>query len=63
MIRGKVLVSVGLCDAVCPPSSIFAAYNHMECDKHVFVFPYMGHSGHNKFYEAALGEMAKVFGL
>jgi cephalosporin-C deacetylase len=38
-----VLVSVGLWDLICPPSTVFAAYNHMKCEKEMAVYPYNGH--------------------
>ncbi|HEX2515891.1 MAG TPA: alpha/beta fold hydrolase [Chloroflexota bacterium] len=43
-----VLISVGLQDVCCPPSTIFAAYNHLgsaEQEKEIKVFPYNGHEG------------------
>lgn len=39
------LFSVGLCDAVCPPSTVYAAYNHYAGDKRIRVYPYNGHEG------------------
>jgi cephalosporin-C deacetylase len=40
------LVSVGLQDLICPPTTIFAAYNYMgSADKSISVFPYNGHEG------------------
>ena len=37
------LMSVGLMDAVCPPSTVFAAYNHYAGPKEIRVYPYNGH--------------------
>ncbi|ROT26328.1 acetylxylan esterase [Micromonospora sp. HM5-17] len=40
------LFSVALMDAVCPPSTVFAAYNHYAgADKDIVVWPYNGHEG------------------
>jgi cephalosporin-C deacetylase len=39
------MFSVGLCDSVCPPSTIFAAYNHYRGTKEIRVYPYNGHEG------------------
>jgi len=39
------LFSVGLCDAVCPPSTVYAAYNHYAGPKRIGVYPYNGHEG------------------
>lgn len=35
--------SVGLMDAVCPPSTIYAAYNHYTADKEMTVYEFNGH--------------------
>jgi cephalosporin-C deacetylase len=35
--------SVGLMDDICPPSTVFAAYNEITADKEIAVFPYSGH--------------------
>jgi cephalosporin-C deacetylase len=37
------LVSVGLMDGVCPPSTVFAAFNHYAGPKELRVWPYNGH--------------------
>jgi cephalosporin-C deacetylase len=43
-ITAPTLVSVGLMDEVCPPSTVFAAYNEINADKDIIVYPYSGHS-------------------
>ncbi len=42
-IRGEVLMSVGLMDTVCPPSTQFAAYNKITAPKSVDLYPDFGH--------------------
>ncbi len=43
-IHCPVEVAVGLVDTITPPSTIFAAYNHIpEGDKAIFVYRYFGH--------------------
>lgn len=37
------LLSVGLVDDITPPSTIFAAYNHLQCAKDMKVYRYFGH--------------------
>ena len=37
------LFSVGLMDTICPPSTVFAAYNHYGGPKEITVWPYNGH--------------------
>jgi cephalosporin-C deacetylase len=43
-ITAPTLFSVGLMDEVCPPSTVFAAYNEINADKDIIVYPYSGHS-------------------
>jgi cephalosporin-C deacetylase len=43
-ITATTLVSVGLMDILCPPSTVFAAYNEIRSDKDILVYPYSGHS-------------------
>ncbi len=42
-ITADCLLSVGLMDAVCPPSTVFAAYNAIRADKDIAVFPFGVH--------------------
>jgi len=42
-IKAEVLMSVGLMDTVCPPSTQFAAYNKMTCKKSLLIYPDYGH--------------------
>lgn len=42
-IRGQVLMAVGLMDDVCPPSTHFAVYNQLICEKKMIVYPDFGH--------------------
>lgn len=44
-IRGEVLMAVGLMDAVCPPSTQFAAYNKIHSQKDLLIYPDFGHEG------------------
>jgi cephalosporin-C deacetylase len=47
------LFSVALMDGVCPPSTVFAAYNHYAAsDKDITVWPYNGHEGGAAFQRA-----------
>jgi cephalosporin-C deacetylase len=39
------MFSVALMDEVCPPSTIYAAYNHYAGPKEIRVWPYNGHEG------------------
>ena len=39
------LFSVGLLDPICPPSTVFAAYNHWAGDASIEVYPFNQHEG------------------
>jgi cephalosporin-C deacetylase len=41
--RVPALFAVGLMDEVCPPSTVFAAYNHYAGPKEIRVWPWNGH--------------------
>jgi cephalosporin-C deacetylase len=43
--RAHALFSVGLMDLVCPPSTVFAAYNHFAGPKDIRVYRYNYHEG------------------
>ncbi|WP_173084615.1 acetylxylan esterase [Phytohabitans rumicis] len=47
------LFSVALMDAVCPPSTVYAAYNHYAADKDIKVWAYNGHEGGQAFQRQA----------
>jgi cephalosporin-C deacetylase len=42
-ITARCQLSVGLMDDVCPPSTVFAAYNAIEAEKEIAIYPYSGH--------------------
>ncbi len=42
-IGGEVLMGVGLMDTVCPPSTQFAAYNKIQTEKSLAIYPDYGH--------------------
>ncbi len=42
-IRAKTLMAITLQDVICPPSTCFAAYHHLSCDKELRVYPDYGH--------------------
>ena len=53
-IQGRTLMGTGLLDNICPPSTQFAAYNHMSCEKEHLVFPDYKHEVPREWDEAAL---------
>ena len=44
-IQAEVLMPIGLMDAVCPPSTQFAAYNKIRSQKELLIYPDFGHEG------------------
>lgn len=49
--HAPALFSVGLMDLVCPPSTVFAAYNRYGGDKEIEVYPFNGHEGGGPFHQ------------
>jgi cephalosporin-C deacetylase len=47
----QALFSVGLMDVVCPPSTVFAAYNHFAGPKAIEIYPYNSHEGGESYYD------------
>jgi len=43
-ITARCLLSVGLMDAICPPSTVFAAYNEITAGKDISVHPFTDHA-------------------
>ncbi|MBG9917493.1 cephalosporin deacetylase [Bacillus sonorensis] len=42
-VKAPVLMSIGLVDTITPPSTVFAAYNHLNTEKDLKVYRYFGH--------------------
>ncbi len=53
-IKAEVLMFTGLMDAICPPSTQFAAYNNIRAKKSMVIYPDYGH-------EALPGEPDQTF--
>ena len=60
-ITATTLVSVGLMDEICPPSTVFAAYNEIIADKDIVVYPYSGHSVPHAHAEPQLKHLRQHF--
>jgi cephalosporin-C deacetylase len=60
-ITATTLVSVGLMDGICPPSTVFAAYNEINADKDIIVYPYSGHSTPHAHVEPQLRHLRRHF--
>jgi cephalosporin-C deacetylase len=44
-IQAPALFSVGLMDAICPPSTVYAAFNHLAGPKQMIVYEFNEHEG------------------
>lgn len=53
------LFSVGLMDQVCPPSTVYAAYNHYAGMKHIEVYPFNGHENGEEVQAERVVEFAR----
>jgi cephalosporin-C deacetylase len=49
--HAPALYTVGLMDAICPPSTVYAAYNRRPGPKELLVWPYNGHEGGANFQQ------------
>jgi cephalosporin-C deacetylase len=47
--NAPALFSVGLMDEICPPSTVFAAFNHYAGKKDIRIWPYNHHEGGGNF--------------
>lgn len=43
LIKGRVMMTVGLMDTICPPSTQFASYNKILAKKELRIYPDFGH--------------------
>src|SRR5579875_2241215 len=60
-ITATCLLSVALMDDICPPSTVFAAYNEITADKDIAVYPYSGHSVPRAHAERQLRHLREHF--
>jgi len=51
--NAPALFSVGLMDDICPPSTVYAAYNHYAAPKQIKVWQYNNHEGGESYQSAA----------
>jgi cephalosporin-C deacetylase len=61
--KAPALFSVGLMDFICPPSTVFAAFNHYAAPKAIEIYPYNGHEGGETMHtELKMKRLAKAVG-
>jgi cephalosporin-C deacetylase len=61
-ITAPCLLSAGLMDMICPPSTVFAAYNEIGAPKDLSVHPYTGHAVPAAHVERQLGHLREHLG-
>jgi cephalosporin-C deacetylase len=61
-ITADCLLSVGLMDEICPPSTVFAAYNEITSAKDIAVFPFGVHAVPSAHLETQLGHLRDRLG-
>jgi len=57
-IRARCVLSVGLMDGICPPSTVYAAYNAITAAKELLVYPYGAHDVSAAHHERLLADFA-----
>ncbi|MGB9806362.1 MAG: acetylxylan esterase [Thermoproteota archaeon] len=63
-VKVPILISVGLIDTICPPSTIFATYQYISSkEKKLEVYPGMGHEEPNIHIEKKMETAVKYFSL
>jgi cephalosporin-C deacetylase len=60
-ITAQCLLSVGLMDDICPPSTVFAAYNEISAVKDIAVYPCSGHEIPRTHSERQLRHLRAMF--
>lgn len=58
--QARALFSVGLMDTVCPPSTVYAAYNHYAGEKEIQVYEYNEHEGGGLYHAIERIEFLKT---
>jgi len=48
--KSSGIFSVGLMDTICPPSTVFAAYNHYRGEKEIRIYRYNNHEGGGSYH-------------
>ena len=61
-ITARCLLSVGLMDEICPPSTVFAAYNEISAGKDLAVHPFTGHEVPAPHVERQLRQLRELAG-
>lgn len=61
-VKCRTWVSIGLVDTITPPSTVFAAYNHLNCEKSISVFRYFGHEYIPRAHEQRLRLLLETIG-
>lgn len=60
-INARTLVSVGLMDTICPPSTVYAAYNRIKAKKELRIYEFNNHEGGAMFQTVSRLEHARRY--
>ena len=60
-ITARSLFSVGLMDTICPPSTVYAAYNRLKAKKEIRVYDFNNHEGGGPFHAVERLQFAKKY--
>jgi cephalosporin-C deacetylase len=52
-IKARCLFSVGLMDTICPPSTVYSAYNSVKAPKEIRIYEFNNHEGGGGFWSLA----------
>ncbi|MDR2900133.1 MAG: acetylxylan esterase [Treponema sp.] len=58
-IKGETLLAVTLNDDVCPPSTVYAAYNNIVAKKDIRIYPHHGHEPLPYFWDEVIQKFQK----
>ena len=59
-IKAKLLMGTGLMDNICPPSTQFAMYNKLTCEKDLVIYPDYGHETPGSHGELVFNFMSQL---
>ena len=61
-IRCRTIISNGLWDDICPPSTIYAVYNHITAQKQIELYPFHKHEIPYEHWELKYRVLLEVLG-
>ena len=62
-IKARTVIGCSLCDDICPPSTVFAAYHHLGGEKQIEVYPFHPHEVPHEHLELKYRTIVEVLGV